>query len=576
MSKLPDEKSTEGKPSTMPARVAWQGEPSRRFSSTPALFSADGMAPYVLNVGRRHEALSHASAVELFSDEPPGGDDIFMMSPGGISTLGDESTRVGFRPSSQSKHRSSTILDYLRSEPGGTDAFDPDAMAAAGDVEVDEYSPNQASQAHLTMLSTNKLTPTNIKGLYITKLPQFTNVFRAIKVLTLITRKRLRPKMVVRSRENGSIIDSPERWDIDKENAWCITLVGIDTDAFATEIDLFSVNYDVCGLWDKLSELHQKQDDQAQLELFERINDWNFIDPTLDNFSNIIGPWLVLISLFRKITLRPFAVDHMWLLFRKLCTRNPHPHPAYQRFSDEYPRHAESFWRVNSQDTYALIERFIAFDSVRPPYRGALLPPLRDSAVMFSSTLTEQQVAALRRDKKCLEFARTGKCRFGANCQYSHDIATASAGDSPKLTPQEATILNRRAAAGHTGGQSSKPRGPPHLIEAGTFVAKEHRDVLAALNLRTEPHGKPGFWSKRQSDVLAALMLNNSPAEGATQPPTTSTYSPQASAYLIPVSSSPQQARVPAWGPPANSPWYANLVNPPGGPSKSPMLTTGR
>ena len=575
-----DEKSAAGDGSDMPARVASRIDPpGRRFPQTPALRSVGDRAPNIINVGRRKEASSHASAAELFSDKPPGDADIgLLMSPGGTLEMNDELTRVGFRPSSLSDRRSS-IIDYLRSEPVGAGNRGPFTPIPSNDRpiedadEEDDYSPIQASQANLTMLSYNKLTPVNIKGLYTTKLPQFTNVFRAIKVLSLISRKRLRPDTTIRNAA-GSIVDSPERWDIDKEHAWCITLVGIDTDAFASEIDMYSINYDVCGLWDKLSELHQKQDDQAQLELFERINEWNFVDPTLANFSNIIGPWLVLISMFRKITLRPFAVDHMWLLFRKLCTRNPHPHPAFQRFTDEYPRHAESFWRINSQDTYALIERFIAFDSVRAPYRGEPLPRLYNSAAMFTSTITTEQEAVLRREKKCLEFARSGNCKFGNKCRFSHDIPSVSS--DRQLTSQEATILNRRASAGHDGG-GHKPRGPPHLITAGTFVAKEHRDALAALNLPTEPNGAPGFWSKKQSEALITIgALSAALASPGVSHTTPSTYSPQASAYLIPVSSPPQQARVPAWGPPANSPWYANLVNPPGGPSKSPMLTTGR
>jgi hypothetical protein len=43
-------------------------------------------------------------------------------------------------------------------------------------------------------------------------------------------------------------------------------------------------------------------------------------------------------------------------------------------------------------------------------------------------------------------------------------------------------------------------------------------------------------------------------------------YSPAASAYLIPqpVTTPARAPGVPAWGPPADSPWYANLVQPRG------------
>ena len=353
-------------------------------------------------------------------------------------------------------------------------------------------------------------------------------------MLTLVTGERPRPKSIVRDAATGAIVDSPERWDIDCERAWCTLLAGIDENSFAAEIDSYTMNSDVCGLWSRLAELYQKVDARSQLELYEKISSWNFLDPTLPYFNNIISPWLMLISLYGKIVSKAFPADAMWLLFQKLCCCNPNPHPAYQRFREEYPRHAERYWSLKIMDTLGLIQVFIDFDSIRPPYIDRAFS--HNPAAVFTSSTSGPQKATSVRDGKCFDFARTGKCSRGDQCKYSHDIGNSLS--QTQLTPQEATILDRRAAAGHTGGASSnsssrRGRGPPHLIEAGTFVAKEHRDVLAAMNLSPEPAGRPGYWSHQQSAALKALStVEQARVPSAVTPGTT--FSGPASAYLIP------------------------------------------
>jgi hypothetical protein len=544
----------------VPAREVPMTDRSRRFPMTPALQSVSSRAPNLIDVGRPRGTFSQVPVTEEeeqklpFSDEPPAGKHrIGAISPGGLLAQVDES-RLGFGSTSV---RRSSIIDFLRTEhhASANDPYSPDPVVkkrasvdvAAADDEVDKYSPPQVSSAHISMLTSDKLTMENIKGKYTTRLPIFKTAFRATQVLTLVTGERPRPKSIVRAAATGDIIDSPERWDIDCERAWCTLLAGIDESSFAAEIDSYTMNSDVCGLWSRLAELYQKVDAKSQLELYEKISSWNFLDPTLPYFNNIISPWLMLISLYGKIVSKAFPADAMWLLFQKLCCCNPNPHPAYQRFREEYPRHAERYWERKIMDTLGLIQVFIDFDSIRPPYIDRPLP-----AVMYSST-TVPQKATLARDGTCFDFARTGKCSRGNQCKYSHDIGTSMS--QTQLTPQEATILDRRAAAGHTGGVSSRRRGPPHLIEAGTFVAKEHRDVLAAMNLRTDPAGKPGFWSHRQSAVLAALStVAQSRTPSAVTPGATIT-SP-ASAYLIP------QPTNHGNGAAADlNPWYAHLVN---------------
>ena len=602
--------------SDMPSRAASQVDPSRRFPHTPALKTVgEERVPNLYNVGRHMGTISQVPAAEEgersrpFSDEPSDGEHLGTMSPGGLLAA-DSGSRVGFRPPST---RRSSIIDFLSSEQErgaaasyygsrdrGRDAGASTSLASGAVSETtgadDDYSPPQVSQALISMLSAEKLTKTNIKGEYMARLPLFITAFQSVKVWSLVTRLRKRPLRIVRS-PTGEILDSPSRsWFTDAIRAWCILLAGIDSKSFASDISVHTANYDVCGLWTRLSDLHQKKDDNAQLDLYDRISAWNFVDPTLPYFCDVIGPWLVLISTFSRIADKMFPQDAMWLLFRKLCTRNPIDHPAYQRYSDEYVRHAESMWRVNSTDTLQLIEKFQDFDSVRPLYRGPALPIQvfasdgQDShAALLSSTTTvppaDPQKAHLIRNGQCFAFAQTGHCARGDKCRYSHDVA-GSVPDQ-KLTPQEVTILNRRASAGHDGGRRS--RYPPHLITAGTFVAKEHRDVLASLNLPTEPDGAPGFWSKRQSDALltigavSAALGQHGPASSAPVTPpnvfaaTTGAYSdivaaavsplhPQsrqaASSYLIPGPVSDRKQ--PAWGPPASSPWYAHLVAPSG------------
>jgi hypothetical protein len=447
----------------------------------------------------------------------------------------------------------------------------------------DDYSPPQVSQALITMLSSDKLTKTNIKSEFMARLPLFMSAFISVKVWSLVNRQRRRPSCTIRN-SAGAIIDSPERWFTDAIRAWCILLAGIDSKSFASDISVHTHTYDVCGLWSRLSDLHQKKDDNAQLDLYDKISAWNFVDPTLPCFCDVIGPWLVLISTFSRIADKMFPQDAMWLLFRKLCTRNPIAHPAYQRYSDEYVRHAESLWRVNSTDTLQLIEKFQDFDSVRPLYRGPALPTqaiVNDSdaphaALLSTTDAHETPKAELIRGGYCFTFAKTGQCPRGDKCRYSHDISSVPS--DKQLTPQEATILHRRASAGHVGGGHKPRSGPPHLITAGTFVAKEHRDVLAALDLPTEPNGAPGFWSKRQSEALitigavsAALGSPGSPtapsaasnsfgnivAAPSVHPLTRHT----ASAYLIPGPVA-EAERKPTWGPPLS--WYSQYLSPSG------------